>query len=84
MILDITNPNAPVVVGQTGALPGVVSGLAVAGNYAYVSDGDAGLRIVDVTTTTCPEEVGFHNTPGLANGVGQTLQLAYHNQKGPF
>jgi len=39
LVLDISNPDHPAVVGQTGVLPGVVQGVAVAGSYAYIVAG---------------------------------------------
>jgi hypothetical protein len=77
VILDVSDPARPVVVGQTGALPGVVLGLAVAGSYAYVADRDAGLRVVDVSDPDAPVEIGFYDTPGSASGVALIGSYAY-------
>jgi hypothetical protein len=47
--------------------------------YAYVADGDAGLRVVDVSDPAAPAEVGSYDTPGkawdvvVASGPGGTL-----------
>ena len=46
VILDVSNPALPAVVGQTGVLPGVVEDVALDGNYAYVADGNGGLIIL--------------------------------------
>ncbi len=48
VVLDISNPAKPRVVGQTGVLPGVVRDVAVSGGYAYVADGEAGLLILQI------------------------------------
>jgi len=51
--------------------------VAVAGGYAYVADGDAGLRVVDVSSPANPTEVSFYDTLGYANGVAVAGDYAY-------
>ncbi|MDW8114688.1 MAG: hypothetical protein RMJ34_07150, partial [candidate division WOR-3 bacterium] len=41
----------------------------VSGSYCYVADGNAGLRIIDITNPNSPYEVGYYDTPGWAWGV---------------
>ena len=77
VILNISNLANPVVVGQTGVLPGFVVDVAVAGNFAYVADGGDGLRIIDVSNPAIPTEVGFYDTPGSAAGVAVAGNYAY-------
>ena len=60
VILDISDPAHPVVVGQTDVLPGVVKGVAVVGNYAYLANGHDGLHIINVSDPAHPTEVGFY------------------------
>ena len=62
-ILDIADPARPVVAGRTGVLPGRISsgamrGATVTDRYAYVANGDGGLRIFDVSNPIAPVEVG--------------------------
>ena len=76
-ILDISDPASPIVVGKTFPLPDIVQGVAIAGGYAYVADGDGGLRVINVSTPTNPVEVGFYDTPGHANGVAVVGSYAY-------
>lgn len=45
--------------------------------YAYVADGSAGLRVVDVSNPAAPYEVGFYDTPGDAQGVFVAGGYAY-------
>src|SRR5512135_993571 len=40
VILDVTQPAAPVVLGQTAPLPNVIQGVTLSGTYAYVADWD--------------------------------------------
>ena len=42
VILDVADPSHPILVGQTAPLPGVVEGVAVVGNIAYIAAGTAG------------------------------------------
>ncbi|RKY93585.1 MAG: hypothetical protein DRQ01_04420, partial [Ignavibacteriae bacterium] len=56
---------------------GAAFGVAVSGSYAYVADWYAGLRIIDVSRPTSPQEVGFYNTSGNALGVAVSGSYAY-------
>ena len=76
-ILNIADPSLPTLAGQTGVFPGIVNDVAVAGNYAYVADGSAGLRIIDVSLPSAPAEVGFYDTPGAAYDVAVAGNYAY-------
>jgi PKD repeat protein len=77
VILDVSDPAHPAVIGQTGVLPGIVQGVAVSGNYAYVADGGGGLRIINISDPAHPSEVGFYDTPGVAYGVAVSGNYAY-------
>ena len=77
VILDVSNPAQPPVIGQTGVLPGMVGDVAVAGAYAYVADGEGGLRIVDVSDPAHPAEAGSYDTPGVAYDVAVSGAYAY-------
>jgi uncharacterized protein YijF (DUF1287 family) len=57
--------------------PGLAQGVAIAGGYAYIADGDSGLRVVDVSTPSHPTEVGFYDTPGSARDVAIAGNYAY-------
>ncbi|MEO0086267.1 MAG: hypothetical protein ABIK37_06520, partial [candidate division WOR-3 bacterium] len=49
--------------------PGFAKGVAVSGNYAYVADGWAGLRIIDVSNPQSPFEAGYYRKWGWGRGV---------------
>ena len=51
--------------------------MAVAGTYAYVADGTAGLRVVNIANPAAPAPVGFYDTPGQALGVTVDGNYAY-------
>ncbi|MCK4249879.1 T9SS type A sorting domain-containing protein [candidate division WOR-3 bacterium] len=57
--------------------PGTANGVFVTNDLAYVADGDAGLRIVDVTDPTNPQEIGFCDTPDTADKIVVSGSYAY-------
>jgi len=54
----------------------------VVGNYAYVADGSSGLRVISVSDPAHPQEVGYYNTPGSADGVAVVGNYAYVADRG--
>jgi hypothetical protein len=77
-LMDCSNPVAPSPL-STLALPGVIEALAVAGSYAYVACGPAGVQIVDVSNPRAPVHTGTFDTSGSAHDVavtGQQLLIA--------
>ena len=54
---------------------GYAYGVAVAGNYAYVADGTAGLQVIDVSNPANSSRVGGYDTSGYADGVAVVGQL---------
>jgi hypothetical protein len=65
-------------VGRWDSLPDNFSfGVAAQGNYAYVADYSAGLRVISVADPSHPTEVGYCDTPGRADGVAVVGDLAY-------
>lgn len=77
VILNVSDPAHPAVIGQTGVLPCIVRGVAVAGNYAYVAGDYGGLRIINVSNPATPSEVSFYNTAGAALDVAIVGSYAY-------
>ncbi|MFZ1405937.1 MAG: hypothetical protein WAW03_22830, partial [Anaerolineae bacterium] len=49
VILDVSNPASPTLLGQSSILPGKINGLTMANNLAYIADRDGGLQIIDVS-----------------------------------
>jgi hypothetical protein len=75
-VVNIANPVAPVSVG-TWSIPGYVGAIEVAGNLAYVANGDLGLRILDVANPAAPVELARFDTAGDAVGVDLFKHYAY-------
>jgi pimeloyl-ACP methyl ester carboxylesterase len=69
-----TNP-ALEFISQMGGFYG--EAVVVRGNYAYVAGHEAGLRIVDVSMPSNPQEVGYYDTPGNAYDVALAGNYAY-------
>ena len=57
--------------------PGEAISVAVSGDYAYLADGDSGLRVISVADPAHPAEVGHCVTPGWAHGVAVNGNYAY-------
>jgi hypothetical protein len=51
--------------------------VAVAGDRAYVADHNAGLRILNISEPSAPDEIAFYDTPGQAHGVAAVGEVAY-------
>jgi hypothetical protein len=58
-------------------LPGNIHDVAFDGRYAYVADGQAGLRVVDLSDPSNPLEVFAYDTPGNAVAVAQEGEWVY-------
>jgi hypothetical protein len=51
--------------------------VAVVGGYVLVADLNGGVRVVDLSVPTSPQEVGSYGGATLAEGVAVVGQLAY-------
>jgi hypothetical protein len=81
IILDVTNPSNPQLVG-TAETPGFASAVVVSENLAFVADGSTGLTIIDVSqSNTSPRPIPFiigsYDTPGNCTSVAVAGKLAY-------
>jgi hypothetical protein len=57
--------------------PGWAWEVSIVGNLAYVTDGDAGLQILDISNPSNPTFVGSYNTLEYAQGVSVVGNFAY-------
>lgn len=77
-VLSIVNIKSPNNLDVTGSLPLQDGyGIALVDEYAFVADGVAGLKIIDVGDPTGPNVVGNYNTPGTARKVKVVGNFAY-------
>jgi hypothetical protein len=77
VILDISTPATPTLVGQTSVLPDIVLGVAGSGTYAYIADGTGGLRIINVSNPVSPTETGFYTSTWSAQELVVRGNYAY-------
>lgn len=75
-IVDVANPNAPVIVGAFDTA-GNANDVAVAGNLAFVADGENGLVVLDVSNAASPLLLGRIDTAGVATEVAVRGELAF-------
>ena len=69
VVFDACTPDAPVEFGRTVVLPGVVRHILLEGERAYVSVGEAGVIVLDVSDPATPSEIGRFAVNGLATQV---------------
>jgi hypothetical protein len=78
-IFNISNPNAPQLMAFCN-IPSVdsdASGIALAGNYAYVSVDYSGLWVFNVSNPLAPIVVGHCNSPTITEDVTVSGSYAY-------
>ena len=79
MVVDISNPAAPVAVGSL-SMPDVVMDLAVTGDNLFVANRDAGVAVIDVSDPAAPAEVSRYSAPccnSRPNGIAASNGLVY-------
>jgi hypothetical protein len=72
-IIDISSFSNLTEIGYFNML-GTVYDIKISGNYAYLTNGGLGLRILDITNPTSPQEVGNY---ALSNTIGVTINGDY-------
>ena len=75
-MIEITIANAPVEVGFYNTI-GSSRGVLVNGDYAYVADDVAGLRVIDISTPSTPREDGYFDSYGQAMNVAISGNYIY-------
>lgn len=75
-ILNVANPASPSLV-TTYDTPGSATKVYVDGQYAYISDGAAGVQILDITDPAHPALVGTYDTGGSAGDIVVRNGLIY-------
>ncbi len=81
IVLGVADPRAIEIIGRSAPLPETIEGVAVSNGYAYVADGLAGLRVLEVSDPHRPREIGVYElaSPASAEYVivdGAVLYLA--------
>lgn len=66
LIVDVSDPTAPSLVGRTQPLPGRAREIAIQGDHAFLAVGSSGLLIVDISNPANPNIVGqWRNDAGI-------------------
>ncbi|MCX6840864.1 MAG: hypothetical protein NTX53_01005, partial [candidate division WOR-3 bacterium] len=76
-ILDVADPRNPAVLGEFLGPDNIYGGVAVSGDYAYVTDGYKGIRVIDISDPTATREVARCDTIGGTTAVLVDGQYAY-------
>jgi len=81
IVLDISDPTTPKVVGRFfPSYPAIIS-IRVAGSYAYVLR-ENGLQIVDISSPSNPDLVSFYSVDGSATALNIVDDRAYLTEGG--
>lgn len=76
--LDVSQPDAPRLVGMSPVLPGVVYGVQITDGYAYVTTEYSNLHIFDVHDPTRPAPVSsLQSKPGGCHSIAVQKHFAY-------
>jgi len=75
-VVNLASPSSPTIVGRV-TLSGTPSKITVAGSYAYIPVGGAGLQIVDISNAAAPRIVSTIDTPGGAFAAAVANGYAY-------
>ncbi|PJA90370.1 MAG: hypothetical protein CO137_00450, partial [Candidatus Magasanikbacteria bacterium CG_4_9_14_3_um_filter_32_9] len=76
-IIDVSNPALPIILATSATLGDTARGLFVSDTIAYVSANFAGLKIIDVSSSTAPSVIGTLDTTGAAYSVFVSDTIAY-------
>jgi sugar lactone lactonase YvrE len=77
VIIDISNPASPFIVGSLENNNGLIYGITLSGSYLYVADYYLGLQVVDVSNPASPTILSTLQTPGTAHDVAVSDSVAY-------
>ncbi len=75
-IFSLSDPALPQLLAEYRT-PNTAQGVAVAGGYAYVADGDGGLALINISNPNTPALAGIYDTPGAAGDVAVADGYAY-------
>ena len=76
-VLDVTDPNAPALIGNSAPLGDAIQTIELSGTLAYVVNGSDGFHIMDISDPQAPFEVGFLDTPQSALDVKVSGDYAF-------
>ncbi len=77
LVLDVSDPQSPKQIGQSGILPGMIRDIAIYEDLVYVAVGTGGLRILDLSNPTEPRVIGSVSSDGFTDRVIVQEQVAF-------
>ena len=77
VVLDISNPASPIVVGQSPMMSGVIEDVILSGSLAYIASGEGGLQILDISSPANLTRQGGYDTSGVAHDLTRVGNLIY-------
>lgn len=84
VVVDVSQPTTPTIIASlplpiatANGYRSVVTAIAIEDGYAYVTEGDGGLRVVDIMDPTRPVVVGLYDASGYASDVTVNGDFAY-------
>ncbi len=75
-IFNVEDPENPELIFQE-LTEGQSHDIVLAGDYAYITDGERGLKVFDISDLDNIEQVGSYNTPGMACRMTMNEGLIY-------
>ena len=75
IVLDVSDPTSPSVLGQTEHFPSIVHHIAIDGSIAYVANWEGGLRIVDISDPGGSRRTGLFHDAAVCRRRGGIRQL---------
>jgi hypothetical protein len=76
-VLDVSNPYAPELLGESEILPALISDIWLVNNLLYVASGVGGLQILDVSNPFAPRVIGALPTARNSLGIHVNGNYAY-------
>jgi hypothetical protein len=67
-VINVSDPGNPFIVGSCNT-PGSARGVYIDGNFAYLSDGWAGIHVLDISDPEHPLLESSYDTPGSGSGA---------------
>ncbi|MCF7805302.1 MAG: T9SS type A sorting domain-containing protein [Candidatus Marinimicrobia bacterium] len=75
-IVDFSDPINPINIGRV-AMPSIIQGIKLVGNYAYIANGDFGVRVINISDPSNPFEESAYNTDGFASNISIDGNIAF-------
>ncbi len=77
VVMDATNPEQPVKVGQSEILPGVVRALALSDSLVFAATGLGGLQVIDLAEPTQPAVIASYDTGAYLEDLAVAGSVVY-------